>query len=198
MIPRIEGIRLVAIGCSRGGLNAMEAILPHFPAGYDVPVAIVQHRAKDSTPLLASVMQRYCALPILEPDDKTQIVAGRVYLAPANYHLQVEDSYFTLSVDLPVHYSRPSVDVLFETAADTFGGDVIGVILTGANDDGAAGAQAIRRAGGIVVVQDPSTAESPEMPEAAIASSEVDHILRLDEIGPFLAGCCGIKARRRR
>lgn len=198
MTPQIEGIRLVAIGCSRGGLSAMEQILPHLPASYDVPIAVVQHRAKDSTPLLASVMQRYCAVPVLEPDDKTEIEAGRVYLAPANYHLQVEDSFFTLSVDLPVHYSRPSVDVLFETAADTFGADVIGVILTGANDDGAEGARAIRRAGGIVIVQDPATAEAPDMPRAAIASANVDHILPLEQIGPFLAGCCGISARETR
>lgn len=194
MSPRIDGIRLIVIGCSRGGLQAMETILPHFPAGYDVPIAVVQHRAKDSTPLLASVLQRYCAIPVVEPDDKTVIKPGHVYLAPANYHLQVEDTMFSLSVDLPVHYSRPSVDVLFETAADVYGGDMVAVILTGANDDGATGVEYVRQAGGIVVVQDPATAESDEMPRAAIAATEVDHILPLEQIGPFLAGCCGVRA----
>lgn len=197
MTVRLEGIRMIAVGCSRGGLQAMQTILPHLPRGYDVPIAVVQHRAKDSTPLLAHTLQRFSALPIVEPDDKTEIRAGYVYLAPANYHLQVEETRFTLSVDDPVRYSRPSVDILFETAAETFGGDLVGVILTGANNDGAEGVHAIRNSGGVVIVQDPTTAESPDMPLAAIAATEVDHILPLEEIGPFLAGCCRISADAR-
>lgn len=170
----------------------MQEILPHLPEGYGIPLAVVQHRAKDSTPLLASILRRYTKINIVEPDDKSQIRAGTLYLAPANYHLQVEAAgVFSLSVDPPVRYSRPSVDVLFDTAAEAFGGDVIGLVLTGANDDGAEGVRAIKNSGGIVVVQDPATAESPEMPRAALAATDVDHILRLDQIGPFLAGCCG-------
>lgn len=192
MNPAIEGVRFIAIGCSRGGLQAMQTILPHLPKDYDIPLAVVQHRAKDSTPLLASIMQRYTELQIVEPDDKTEIRPGTLYLAPANYHLQVESpGVFTLSVDPPVRYSRPSVDVLFETASETYQTDVIALVLTGANDDGAAGLRAVRSRGGVVIVQDPETAESPEMPRAAIASTDVDHILPLDQIGPFLAGCCG-------
>lgn len=197
MKRELEGIRMIAIGCSRGGLDAMQEILPHLPADYDIPLAVVQHRAKDSTPLLASILQRHSSLPVVEPDDGSEVSPGMVFLAPADYHLQVEvGGYFSLSVDAPVRYSRPSVDVLFESAAEAFTTDVIGMILTGANDDGAAGARAIRNAGGVVIVQDPSTAESPEMPRAALDAA--DHVLGLREIGEFLAGCCGVvKARTR-
>ena len=126
----------------------------------------------------------------MDADDKQWIKPGTVYFAPADYHLLVEKGEFSLSVDEAVHHSRPSIDVLFESAADAYGAALIGVILTGANDDGAAGARRIKSRGGLVVAQDPKTAEAPAMPAAAIAAGAVDQILPLDQIGPFLVERC--------
>jgi two-component system chemotaxis response regulator CheB len=135
-------------------------------------------------------LRRRTNLKVVDAEDKQWIKPGHVYLAPANYHLLVERGAFSLSVDDAVSYSRPSIDVLFESAADAYGASVAAVVLTGANSDGARGVKAIKKRGGFVVVQDPKTAEAPSMPTAAIAAARVDQILPLERIGPFLLELC--------
>jgi two-component system chemotaxis response regulator CheB len=135
-------------------------------------------------------LQRSSGLPVSEPDDKEPIARGRVYLAPRDYHLLIEGRHFALSTEAPVCYARPSIDVLFESAADAYGKDVIGVILTGKNRDGARGLAAIKKCGGLAVVEDPATAEAREMPEAALAATIVDRVLPLGGIALFLSSLC--------
>ena len=180
---------LVAIGASLGGLEALQKVLPALPATFCLPVAIVQHRRARTTDGvdLANLLSRGCHLPVAEPWDKEDIEPGHIYLAPANYHLLVERGRLALSVDPPVLYSRPSVDVLFESVADAYGAGGLAVVLTGASEDGAVGARAIKEAGGTVWVQDPATALSPISPRAAMARAMVDEVLPLDEIGERLA-----------
>ena len=173
---------VVVVGTSAGGLRALEKILGSLPAGFSLPIACVQHRLKDSE-LFASVMQGMVALPVREAEDKEPFTAPGVYLAPPDYHLLVEPGgMLALSTDEPVSFSRPSIDVLFESAADAFGAGVLGVLLTGANHDGTRGLTRIRAAGGVAIVQDPKTAESPEMPTAAIASGAASAVLPLGDI----------------
>jgi two-component system chemotaxis response regulator CheB len=129
-------------------------------------------------------------LPIFEVEDKDDIVGGRIYLSPANYHLVAERGYFALSADAPVMYARPSIDVLFESVADSFGESAIGVLLTGMSRDGTAGLSKIKDRGGLAVVQDPASAEGQVMPESAIASVAIDRVLPLQEIAPFLVEVC--------
>ncbi|MBD2088534.1 chemotaxis protein CheB [Microcoleus sp. FACHB-1515] len=179
-------VKLVVIGASLGGFSALKLILGKLPPAFSVPIAIVQHRHKESQTTLASYLQPLIPLPIREVEDKDEIAPGTIYLAPADYHLLVEFGYFTLTTDEPVCYARPSIDVLFESAADAYGDRVIGIILTGANQDGAQGAAAIKTKGGRVIVQDPSTAESPVMPDAAIAATQVDAIVPLTAIASTL------------
>jgi two-component system chemotaxis response regulator CheB len=175
---------IVVIGASAGGLKALQTLLGTLPATFLLPIVIVQHRSADTADLLRPMLQRYSALPVSEPEDKQGILPGRVYLAPADYHLLVEPGHFTLSLEEPVWSARPAIDVLFESAADAYGERTIGVILTGANRDGARGLAAIKRRGGLAIVQDPATATNPAMPTAASAGA--DRILPLLEIGPFL------------
>ncbi|GAB1542461.1 chemotaxis protein CheB [Scytonema sp. NUACC21] len=191
--------KLIVIGASLGGFNALEVLLTGLPKSFSVPVAIVQHRHKASTTQLSIALQRYCNLVVVEPQDKEEILPGCVYIAPADYHLLVESRndavaypYFSLSTDAPVTYARPSIDVLFETAADAYGDKVIGVLLTGANYDGTQGLARIRARGGKTVVQEPSTAVCSTMPKAAIAAGVVDKILPLADIAPFLVNICRI------
>ncbi len=192
--------KLIVIGASLGGVNALEVLLAGLPKNFPVPVAIVQHRHKDSNDdKLRSALQQYSHLAIAESQDKEEILPGCVYLAPADYHLQVEGRnnaipypYFSLSVDAPVTYARPSIDVLFETAADAYADKVIGVLLTGANHDGTQGLARIRARGGKTVVQEPSTAYCAIMPKAAIAAGVVDKILPIADIAPFLVKICHI------
>ena len=182
--------RLVVIGCSLGGMNALTTILGDLPEDFPVPIAVVQHRYRTSNEGLPAYFRRHAHLNVVDADDKQWIRPGSVYLAPANYHLLVEEGEFSLSVDEAVAYSRPSVDVLFESAADAYREALAGVILTGANADGARGVARIKKNGGFVIVQDPKTAEAPDMPLAAIASTTVDRILPLDRIGPLLVELC--------
>lgn len=182
---------LVVIGASRGGLRALEAVLGALPAGFGPPVAIVQHRDKTAPETLAELLQRRSPRPVVEAEDKQPIRPGHVYLAPADYHLLVDAGHFALSTEPPVHHARPSVDVLFESAAEAYRERVTGVVLTGASTDGAEGLAAIKRHGGLTVAQDPATAEAPAMPEAAIAAGAADHVLPLAEIGPFLVARAG-------
>lgn len=182
---------LIAIGCSMGGMAAMEQIFGVLPADFPVPIVVAQHRYRTSGEALPNFLRRHSKLSVVDAVDKQWIKRGHVYLAPADYHLYVDrGGELSLSVDAAVSYSRPSIDVLFESAADAYTSGVIGVVLTGANADGARGAHRIKQRGGFVVVQDPKTAESAEMPEAAIKATRVDRILPLNRIGPFLVELC--------
>lgn len=179
---------IIVIGGSQGGLKALESILPALPAAFHLPVVAVLHRMPLEEDRLVPLIQRICLLPIVEAEDKTEIEAGKVTIAPADYHLLVENGAFVLSIDEPVQYSRPSIDVLFESAADAYGEGVTAVLLTGANDDGARGMTAIKKAGGVTIAQDPETAEALEMPRAAITAGAVDKVMSLQGIGEFIAG----------
>ena len=185
---------LIVIGCSMGGMHALQVIFQALPKDFPVPLVIAQHRYKTSNDALPSYFRRNSALSVVDATDKQWVEPGHVYLAPADYHLLVdrngERGELSLSVDAAVSYSRPSIDVLFESAADAYREAVIGVVLTGANSDGARGAQRIKRRGGFVIVQEPKAAEAPAMPEAAIAAGRVDRILPLERIGPFLVELC--------
>lgn len=184
------GFDLLVIGVSLGGIEALKTVLGGLGADFPVPVAVVQHRHRTSSDALVTLLQAHTSLRLCEPDDKEPMRPGTVYFAPAEYHLLAESGWFELSIGEPVCHSRPSVDVLFESAADALGAGVLGVILTGANADGAAGARCIRDAGGCVVVQDAATAASPRMPEAAIQAGVTDHVVPLDEIAPLLIQLC--------
>lgn len=188
---------LVVIGTSLGGLAALEIVLGSLPEYFPLAVAVVQHRGLDSNDVLSLVLQLHCALPVGEPDDKDPIEPGRIYLAPSDYHLLVDRGSFALSTEPRVSHARPSIDVLFESAASAYGPGLVGVVLTGANSDGAVGLSRIKERGGVTVVQSPATAESAVMPEAAIAASKVDRILTLQEIGAFLLGCAADVITRR-
>jgi two-component system chemotaxis response regulator CheB len=187
----LQPYELVVMGCSMGGMRAMQIILESLPATFAVPIVIVQHRYRTSNDALPAFLRRHTHLHVVDADDKQWIHKGNVYLAPADYHLMIErGGELSLSVDARVEYSRPSIDVLFESAADAYRDRLIGVILTGANADGAQGSARIKQMGGFVVAQDPKTAEAPVMPEAAIAAARVDRILPLERIGPFLVELC--------
>lgn len=176
--------RLVVIGCSAGGFDALSAILTLLPCDYLLPILVVQHLYVDDGGAFADHLARECCLKVVEPCDKDRIEPGCVHVAPANYHMLVErDGTIALSVNEKVNWSRPSIDVLFESAANAFGEGVIAVILTGASSDGARGIQAICEAGGHTIAQDPSSSEVPFMPQSAIASGGVKEVLELREIG---------------
>ena len=193
-LPRNRVPELIVIGCSLGGMHALQVILSNLTRGFCVPIVVAQHRHKKSNEELPAYFRRKTDLKVVDAEDKQWIEPGYVYLAPADYHLLIERNgargELSLSVDERVHYSRPSIDVLFESAADAYSDRLIGIVLTGSNDDGAHGAARIKARGGIVVAQDPATAEAPAMPRAAIAASHVDQILRLEEIAPFLVEVC--------
>ena len=180
---------IVVIGTSYGGLAALQVLLPALAHDFPLPVVVVQHRGKDLDNL-CDFLQKYSALPLTEPNDKDAIAPGRIYLAPRDYHLLIERDGFALSTEGPVGYARPSVNVLFESAANVYQAHVVGVILTGANSDGAQGMAKIKSYGGMCVVEDPAGAESRGMPAAAIAATKVDAVLPLPEIAPFLNQLC--------
>jgi two-component system, chemotaxis family, protein-glutamate methylesterase/glutaminase len=176
---------LVVIGASFGGFDALKVVLGALPAAYPWPLAIVQHQGSPGAGL-AALLQRYTALVVVDAEDKDEMVPGIAYVAPPGYHLLVESGSVALSVDPPVSHARPSIDVLFESAADVYGPRAIGVILTGTGRDGAAGLARIKQHGGRAIVEDPATATRSAMPAAALASTSVDWILPLDKIGPRL------------
>ena len=184
------GYRIVVIGASAGGLHALRTVLEALPAAFTIPIVVVQHRSRDSE-LLCELLQEATPLQVIEVNDKVGTAPGHVYVAPPDYHLLVEEGYFALSVDEPVRFSRPSIDVTFESAVDSYGMDTIGVVLTGANQDGAHGLRRIVEAGGYAVVQDPATAEVRVMPQAAIAAVPGARVLPLEQIGRHLAGIHG-------
>ncbi|WP_332690125.1 chemotaxis protein CheB [Devosia sp.] len=178
---------LIAIGTSLGGLRALRSVLSALPRNFPVPVAVVQHRTPDAGDPLQLVLQELCALKVLEVEDKAMIESGYVYLAPPNYHLLVEGDHFTLSTEDAELYARPSINALLQTAAEAYGPRVVGVILTGTGHDGALGLAALRRAGGLAVVERPATAEMAEMPQAAADAAGNAIELAVEDIGPFLA-----------
>jgi two-component system chemotaxis response regulator CheB len=186
----------VVIGTSAGGIEALGTLLPALPEGTPFPVVIVMHvPARETTPI-TSVFKSRCAIDVREARDKEPVSAGVAWFAPANYHLLIEsERTFALSIDAPINYSRPSIDALFESAAPVYGRGLVAIVLTGANDDGAAGAAAIREAGGVVIVQDPSTAEMSFMPRAAAARSRPHATGTLTEIAAALRS--GAIARHR-
>ncbi len=182
------GIEAVVIGTSAGGLQALTMLIPPLPKNFDKAMIVVSHIQEGSDDFLARYLDGISAIRIKEANEKEAILSGTVYVAPAGYHLLVEDDRtFALSTEGPVNYSRPSIDVLFESAAEVYADKLVGVILTGANSDGARGVRAVKQAGGLVVVQDPETAESSAMPRAAIDATHIDHVLELPEIASFLS-----------
>lgn len=190
-IPQTPSVAItyeaVVMGVSAGGLAALARILPRLAPEFPLPVLIVQHMRPDSDGFLWQYLDTLCGVKVKEAEDKEAIVAKTVYIAPPDYHLLVEpERILTLSADERVNYSRPSIDVLFETAAEVYRQGLIGVVLTGANSDGALGLQKIRRFAGLAVVQSPESAEYGTMPSAAIAAGPIDHIVPLDGLGSFL------------
>ena len=184
------GFEIVVVGTSIGGLKALPILLSGLPAEFPVPVVIVQHRGKDSESGLCEVLNQNSNLPVTEPEDKEPLLRGHAYLAPRDYHLLIAEGCFALSTEAPVVFARPSIDVLFESAADEYEERAIGVILTGANQDGARGLAKIKSRGGMTLVEDPVAAMRAEMPRAAMGQSNVDWILPLAEIAPRLAELC--------
>ena len=181
-------MKLVTIGCSFGGLYALMELLGAMTTDFPAPIAIVQHRSADERDehRLAHVLARYSALPVKDADHGEAIRPAQAYLAPADYHLMVDAGHFELSVDDQVMYSRPSIDVLFESAARAYGPDVVGVLLTGYGHDGTAGMRAIHDAGGVTIAEDPESALQPAMPRSAILAGAVDEVLPLDSIAARL------------
>ena len=177
----------IVIGTSAGGFRALTTLLENIPPDYGIPIIIVQHRAKDSRELFEDILQRRCKITIRQADEKEKIQKGNAYTAPPDYHLLVEmDKTFSLSDDPPVRFSRPSIDVLFESAALAYGEKLVGIILTGANDDGADGISAIRRHGGLTIAQDPLEAQFPLMTQSSIDTKNVAHVWTLKEIRDFM------------
>lgn len=191
---RSEVTRLVVMGTSLGGFNALKVILRGLPRDFPAPLVIVQHRSASAMRSVAGLLQEYCALPVTEPEDKEFIVPGRVYLAASGYHLLVENNAFGLSTDAPVHHARPSIDVLFESAAESFGRRAIGIALTSSSVDGVAGMARLSSRGGLVVVQDPATAESRCLADEVLRQVRVDAVLPLPKIAPYLALSCQVAA----
>jgi len=177
---------IVVVGTSLGGLHALQTVLSQLPSDFSLPIAVVQHRHKQSNDRLPVILQQYTKLRVCDADDKQPIKPGHVYLAPADYHLLIEGKTFSLSADEPIKYSRPSIDVLFESAVESCGDGVIAVVMTGANEDGTQGARRVAQIGGTVLVQDPETAEAPEMPLGVVREVSRAEVLKLNEIAPRL------------
>jgi two-component system chemotaxis response regulator CheB len=177
----------IVIGASAGALEALSTILPALPSGYALPVLVVVHLPPGKDSLLVPLLRAKCNVPVEEAEDKQPIQPGTVYVAPPDYHLLVErDHILSLSAEEPVHYSRPSIDVLFETAADCYGPSLVGVVLTGANGDGARGLRAICDARGTALVQRPELSASPEMPRAALEACPEARAMSLGELAETL------------
>lgn len=187
-MTRTVGIDAVVIGASWGGLGAVTTILSRVPWRIGAAVVLCQHQYPHAISNLAQVLRARTKLRVVEIEDKMDVEPGTLYVCPPNYHTLVErDRTFALSIDPPVMYCRPAVDVLFESAAEAWGERLAGVILTGANEDGAAGLYHVARCGGMPIIQTPSTAEVPVMPEAALQRVPWAHVMTLGEIGDFLA-----------
>jgi two-component system chemotaxis response regulator CheB len=181
------GYDIVVVGTSWGGLAALRILVGGLPKEFMMAVTLVQHRHKDSDHLLRVLLQERSALEVCEVEDKMPIEHGRIYVAPPDYHTLVEPGHFSLSTEAPVRFSRPSIDVTFSSAADSYAHRTVGIVLTGANADGAEGLRCISDRGGMAIVQDPATAESKVMPEAASRMVSRAKVMPLGEIVSFLA-----------
>lgn len=180
-------IRLVVMGVSAGGLEALRTILPELQPDFPVPVVVVQHMSPRADSKIPEILNNLSPLHVKEAEDKEPLTTGVVYIAPPDYHLLIEPDFsLSLSMEERVNFSRPSVDVLFESAADACGNSLLGVVLTGANNDGARGMARIKEVGGLAVIQDPATAHATAMPLAAMQNVTADYILPLPDIAPFL------------
>ena len=187
---------LVVIGSSNGGVRTLPSLLGDLPPDFPAAIAVVQHRGPEAeVGALASFLRSRSALPVREAEDNLPIEPGVVHLAPADYHLLVEDARFALSTEAPLRYSRPSIDVLFESAAEAYGDRLVGAILTGMGRDGAAGLRRIGRRGGFTIVQDPATCERHEMPEAAIAAHHPKLVVPVEEMARQLGELCAARGR---
>lgn len=183
----VRTIDAIVMGGSAGAIDALNTILPALPADFAVPIVIVLHVLPSKPSLLTTVLGPRCAMTIKEAEDKEPLMPSTIYVAPPNYHLLIErQGWFSLSFDAAVHFSRPSIDVLFESAADAYGAKLTGVLLSGANDDGARGLRAIVNKGGVAVVQAPKTSAVDTMPLAAVEACPQAHVLPLSDIAPFL------------
>ncbi|HXP98195.1 MAG TPA: chemotaxis protein CheB [Telmatospirillum sp.] len=177
----------VVIGCSAGGLDALRRLFSTLPTELQLRIVVVAHTGPDGDSLLAELLGKICRLPVVEATEKTVAMAGQIHIAPPGYHLLVErDGTFSLSIDPKVCNVRPSIDVLFQSAADAWGSGLIGILLTGANSDGTEGLRSIKRQGGYTVVQDPDTAFADTMPRSAVAAGLADRVLPLEEISIHL------------
>jgi two-component system chemotaxis response regulator CheB len=181
------GYDIVVVGTSWGGLAALRALVAALPASFRMAVTLVQHRHKDSDHVLRALLQERSPLAVCEVEDKMPLEQGHVYVAPPDYHTLVEPGYFSLSTEAPVRYSRPSIDVTFSSAADAYAHRAVGVILTGANADGALGLRRISDRGGLALVQDPGSAESGTMPAAAQRAVPRARVMPLPAIAAYLA-----------
>jgi two-component system chemotaxis response regulator CheB len=180
-------IDAIVIGASAGGVEALSILLPALPADLRVSLFIVVHLPRERPSLLAEIFTRKCAVKVREAEDKMRVEPGTVYFAPPDYHLLLDEGpQLALSIDELVHFSRPSIDVLFESAADIYAERLMGIILTGANDDGTAGLAAIHRAGGVTIVQEPESAQVPVMALSALKRTPADFVLPLAEIAALL------------
>ena len=177
----------LVVGASAGAIEALNQLLPAVPASARIPTLVVVHLPPNRPSLLPEVFAPRCLARVREPEDKEPVTAGTIWFAPSNYHLLIEaDRSFAFCTDLPVNFSRPSIDVLFESAADVFGKALCCLVLTGANDDGARGASSVRRQGGFVIVQDPETADAKAMPHAAISRANPQIVAPLPEIATLI------------
>jgi two-component system, chemotaxis family, protein-glutamate methylesterase/glutaminase len=182
---------LIVIGASWGGLNAVSNLLDGLHDDVHQPIVLAQHRSAQSEDgSLEQLLARHTRRAVSDVRDKTPLEQDHVYVAPADYHVLVDGGHLALSTDAPVRYSRPSIDVLFESAADAYRDRTVGIVLTGANQDGAAGLARIKVLGGVAIVQEPESSMRRAMPDAAIAATTADAILPLEEIPPFLYGLC--------
>ncbi|MFN2637237.1 MAG: chemotaxis protein CheB [Gemmatimonadaceae bacterium] len=189
---------IITVGTSWGGLAALTHLLGDLPEDFSIPIVVVQHRSKDSERLLSQLLQDSTSLNVCEIEDKDPLRAGTVHLAPSNYHVLVESGYLSLTIEEPIRFSRPSIDVLFASAADTYRSEAIGVVLTGANEDGARGLAHIVKRGGRALVQDPKTAEIPIMPEAAVRAVPNAEVLPLEGLALRLISLSKEGARKQR
>jgi two-component system chemotaxis response regulator CheB len=179
--------KVIIIGASAGGVQALQKIIGSFEKDFSMAVIIVQHLHPQSDDFMIRRLAKVCSIPVKEAEKREMIKPGMVYVAPPNYHLLIEeDKSFALSTDPRVNFCRPSIDVLFESAADIFGSNLIGIILSGANNDGAMGMKKIKKLGGMTIVQDPATAESDIMPGSVLNIMKVDAILTPEKIGNLL------------
>lgn len=186
-IPAATRCDAIVIGASAGGIDALLQLLPGLPPAFRIPIVVMLHLPEERDSHLAEIFNLRLALPVREAMDKEAIRPGTVYFAAPGYHLSIEyDRSFSLSCEPPLHYSRPSIDILMESAADAYGSAVAGVLLTGANEDGAAGLCKIHACGGVTIVQDPKEAQSAVMPDAALSLFAPDHVLKLNDIHALL------------